>query len=125
MHASDLAPWVAEFTRHLSDTGHTALTVRGYDGAARHLAHWLALAKVLVADIDESVIDRFARHRCRCPGDRRETHVSVRYVRRVRRFVEFLGERRDCHCRKMPATPCLPISNERDLASAWIECSSC
>jgi site-specific recombinase XerD len=93
MHADDLAPWVAEFTRHLSDTGYTALTVRGYGGAARHLAHWLALAKVPVAHIDESVIDRFARHRCRCPGDRRETHVSVRYVRRVRRFVEFLGKR--------------------------------
>jgi hypothetical protein len=63
MHANDLAPWVAEFTRHLSDTGHTALTVRGYDGAARHLAHWLALAKDPVAGIDESVIDRFARRR--------------------------------------------------------------
>jgi hypothetical protein len=27
-----------EFTRHLLDTAYIALTVRGYDGAARHLA---------------------------------------------------------------------------------------
>ena len=105
--ANDLAPWVAEFTRHLSDTGHTALTVRGYDGAARHLAHWLALAKVPVADIDESAIDRFARHRCRCPGDRRETHVSIKYVRRVRRFVEFLGERGIVQQKAASAVPVL------------------
>lgn len=93
MDAGDLAPLVAEFTRHLSEAGHTDLTVRGFDGAARHLAHWLVQAKVAVADIDETVIDRFARHRCRCPGMRREKHVSDRYVRRVCRFVEFLGER--------------------------------
>jgi len=51
MHVNDLAPWVAEFTRDLLETGHTALTVRGTGGAARRLAHWLALTKVAVADI--------------------------------------------------------------------------
>ena len=93
MDAGELAPLVAEFRRHLSEAGHTDLTVRGFDGAARHLSQWLAQAKVTVANIDETVIDRFARHRCRCPGMRREKHVSDRYVRRVHRFVEFLGER--------------------------------
>ena len=70
MDAGDLAPLVEEFTRHLSEAGHTALTLRGFDGAARHLSQWLVQAKVKVADIDETVIDRFARHRCRCPGRR-------------------------------------------------------
>lgn len=92
MHVNDVA-CVAEFTRHLLETGHTTLTVRDYGGVARHLAHWLALAKIAIADIDEGVIDRFARHRCRCPGGRRETHVSDKYVRQVRRFIEFLCER--------------------------------
>lgn len=92
MDAGNLAPHVAEFTRHLSELGHTGLTVTGYDAAARHLAQWVALTKIAVADIDEAVIDRFARHRCRCPGIRREKSVSEKYVRRVRRFVEFLGE---------------------------------
>jgi integrase/recombinase XerD len=93
MHESDLAPWVAEFTRYLFERGHTALTVRSYERLARHLAHWLALTKVAVADIDETVIGRFARHRCHCFGWRRETHVSGRYVKRVRRVVEYLAER--------------------------------
>ena len=93
MDAGELAPLVAEFTRHLSELGHTGLTVSGYDAAARHLAQWLALAKIAVADIDDAVVDRFARHRCRCPGIRREKGVSEKYVRRARRFVEFLGER--------------------------------
>ena len=87
MDAGELAPLVTEFTCHLSELGHTSLTVGGYDAAARHLAQWLALVKVAVADIDGAVIDRFARHRCRCPGIRREKGVSGKYVRRVRRFV--------------------------------------
>ena len=66
-----------------------------------------AQAKVPVANIDESVINRFARHRCRCPGDRRGTHVSVRYVRRVRRFVEFLGKRGVVQQQAMRAVPAL------------------
>jgi site-specific recombinase XerD len=110
MHASDLAPWVAEFRRHLSETGHTALTVRSYDGAARHLAHWLGLAKVAVADIDEAVMDRFARHRCRCFGKPHERHVSGRYVRRVGRFVEFLGGRGIV---RQQATRAVPVLDRR------------
>jgi integrase/recombinase XerD len=92
MDAGELAPWVAEFTRRLRQLGYTSLTVRSYDDAGRHLAHWLLKARVAVADIDEAVIDRFARHRCQCPGCRSEKHVSGKYVRRVRRFIVFLSE---------------------------------
>jgi integrase/recombinase XerD len=89
-HADEPAPWVAEFTHDLLDTGYTPLTVRRYVAVARHLAHWLVLAEVAVADVDETVIGRFARHRCRCFGQRRATHVSSKCVRNV---VEFLGKR--------------------------------
>ena len=92
-HANEPPPWVAEFTQDLLDTGHTALTVRRYDAVVRHLAYWLDLAEVAVADIDETVIGRFARHRCRCFGQRRATHVSSNYVMCVRNVVEFLGKR--------------------------------
>jgi integrase/recombinase XerD len=92
MDAGDLAPLVTEFARHLTVLGHTSLTVSGYDAAARHFAQWLTLAKIAVASIDDGVTDRFARHRCRCPGIGREKGVSEKYVRRVRRFVAFLGE---------------------------------
>jgi site-specific recombinase XerD len=93
MKAGELAPLVTDFTRHLMGLGHTGLTVTGYDAAARHVAQWLTQTKVAIADIDDAVIDRFARHHCRCPGIRREKGVSEKYVRRVRRFVDFLGER--------------------------------
>lgn len=92
-HADEPAPWVAEFTHDLLDTGYTPLTVRRYVAVARHLAHWLVLAEVAVADVDETVIGRFARHRCRCFGQRRATHVSSKYVMCVRNVVEFLGKR--------------------------------
>ncbi|RXH25480.1 tyrosine-type recombinase/integrase [Bradyrhizobium zhanjiangense] len=105
MDAGDLAPLVTEFTRHLTVLGHKSLTVSGYDAAARHLAQWLTLAKIAVADIDDGVADRFARHRCRCPGIRRERSVSAKYVRRVRRFIEFLGERGIVQRKPKPALP--------------------
>jgi len=108
MHVNHFAPWVAEFTHHLLETGHTALTVRGYDRVARHLAHWLALAKVAVAEIDEGVIARFARHRCRCFG--RQTHISSYYVRRVRQVVEFLVER---GIARQEATSAVPVLDRR------------
>jgi integrase/recombinase XerD len=110
MHANDLAPWVAEFAHHLSETGHTPLTVRSYHGLARHLAQWLALAKIAVTDIDETIISRFARHRCRCFGKGREAGFSGRYVRRVRRVFAFLGDRRIV---RQKATSAVPVLNRR------------
>jgi integrase/recombinase XerD len=103
-------PWVAEFTHDLLDTGHTALTVRRYDAVARHLAYWLELAEVAVADIDETVIGRFARHRCRCFGQRRATHVSSNYVMCVRNVVEFLGKRGIV---RQQSTSTVPVSDRR------------
>ena len=91
--AGDLAPLVAEFTGQLLHEGFTGLTVRGFDHAARHLAHWLAAAEIAVADVDEAVVARIARHRCRCPGGRNTKQISGRYVKRARRFVAFLAER--------------------------------
>lgn len=105
MDAGDLAPLVTEFARHLTMLGHKSLTVSGYDAAARHLAQWLTLAKIAVADIDDGVADRFARHRCQCPGIRRERGVSAKYVRRVRRFIELLGERGIVQRKPKPALP--------------------
>ncbi|UEM11275.1 hypothetical protein J4G43_043040 [Bradyrhizobium barranii subsp. barranii] len=105
MDAGDLAPLVTEFTRHPTALGHKSLTVSGYDAAARHLAQWLTLAKIAVPDIDDGVADRFARHRCRCPGIRRKRSVAAKYVRRVRRFIEFLGERGTVQRKPKPALP--------------------
>src|SRR4029077_5727326 len=91
-HVNEPAPWVAKFTQGLVDAGYTSQTVRYYDAVARHLAHWLLRAEVAITDVDEIVIGRFARHRCRCFGQRRATRISSRYVTHVRNVVELLGK---------------------------------
>ncbi len=87
-----LRPLVDLFTDHLANLGHTAHTVGGYSGAARHFAVWLHLAGKGVADIDANTRTAFASHPCRCPGIRRGDQVSAKYARRAGRFVQFLSE---------------------------------
>jgi integrase/recombinase XerD len=93
MDAGDVGPLVVAFVNHLSALGHTSLTVTGYEASARHFAHWLTRSRIEVGDVDDDVIQRFAQHLCRCSGIRRQDRVSAKYVKRTRRFVEFLAER--------------------------------
>ena len=95
MDAGDIGPLVVALANHLSALGHTRLTVTGYEASARHFAHWLMRSRIEVGDVDDDVIQRFARHRCRCPGTRRQDRLSAKYVNRTRRFVEFLGGTRN------------------------------
>jgi hypothetical protein len=81
-----------QFTDHLASRGHTALTVRGYGDSARHFSVWLDRSGAGIGDIDSNSCQRFANHRCRCPGKRRNTRMSVRYTHRVLRFVGFLSD---------------------------------
>ncbi|WP_246777224.1 tyrosine-type recombinase/integrase [Microvirga sp. VF16] len=92
MNPGALRPFVVAFTDRLSSLGHTRLTVSGYEASARHFGQWLQNRKIAVAEIDDSVIHRFAQHRCRCPGIRQAARLSVKYVNRARRFVGFLAE---------------------------------
>jgi integrase/recombinase XerD len=104
MDAGDLASLVAEYRHHLSGLGHTRRMVINYDTSARHFAYWLAQAEIAVESVNDAVIDRFRQHRCRCPGKRRAQHVSRKYVRLVRRFVEFLGESGVVQCQTKRAS---------------------
>ncbi|WP_369928320.1 tyrosine-type recombinase/integrase [Leisingera sp. XS_AS12] len=92
MNPGALRPFVEEFAISLLNLGHSRLTVSGYEASARHFGHWLQSSKIAVDEIDEGVVGRFARHRCRCPGGRRTACLSTKYVNRVRRFVDFLVE---------------------------------
>ena len=89
-----LRPLVEEFGRCLASQGHTILTVRGYEDAARHFAAWFQQTGTAVADIGEDTCVAFAAHRCRCPGGRRANRVSAKYARRAWRFVQFLSTSR-------------------------------
>ena len=93
MDPGSLRAFVIDFANHLVALGHTRLTVGSYEDAARHLAEWLRHSDLSLADVDEELVARFARHRCKCTGIRQHRHVSAKYVRRVRRFVCFLAQR--------------------------------
>jgi integrase/recombinase XerD len=84
---------IKEFTCYLATLGHTPLTISSYEDGARHFADWLRRAGIALSAVDDGIIVRFAGHRCRCAGNRRNRHLSAKYVRRVRRFVRFLAER--------------------------------
>lgn len=92
MDPGALGSLVGDFTIRLAGLAYTHLTVTGYEDSARHFAQWLQLAGIAAGSIDETIVRRFAQHRCRCPGARRQDHLSAKYVNRVRRFVGFLVE---------------------------------
>jgi integrase/recombinase XerD len=78
------------FLRDLERRGYTTLTAKGYSDSVCHFAHWAQRQHLGVEDLSDQELTRFGRHRCRCPGGRRQDSVSPKYVRRVRRFVRYL-----------------------------------
>jgi site-specific recombinase XerD len=94
MDAGPLQPLIGTFVAELQARRHTSLTISGYEHSARHFAGWLCRSNIDLSQVDEDVVRRFAGHRCRCPGGRRQDHVSAKYVRRVRRFLRFLADGR-------------------------------
>lgn len=55
--------------------------------AARHFLRWLDAQRVPPAAIDDDVVARFGRHRCRCPRYRPRQLRDPAYLGEVRRFV--------------------------------------
>ena len=92
MDPGALSAAVERFAAHLAGLGYTPLTVTGYSDSSRHFGGWLRRTGVCPAQIDDDVIARFAKHRCRCPGIRQSRYLSAQYVNRARRFVDFLIE---------------------------------
>ncbi len=78
------------FLQDLRSRGYTALTADSYAASVSHFAHWAQRRHLTLNDLSDEMLVRFAQHRCRCPGGRRQGAVSPKYVRRVRRFVRHL-----------------------------------
>ncbi|MGO9544535.1 MAG: hypothetical protein ACLPPF_07055, partial [Rhodomicrobium sp.] len=93
------APWLdyalaAEFLDHLRGEFPSGLFQR-YSSPARHFLFWLNERRIPVASVDDTVVDRFARHRCRCARYSPRELKASDYTGRVRRFVRFLEDRGD------------------------------
>jgi integrase/recombinase XerD len=92
-----LQPLVQSYTDHLVCRGYQAGTIHHLGHSARHFCYWLNQSDVAVAHIDDGIIDRFARHQCRCPGGRASDTLGTAFVGMVRKFVGFLEESHIIH----------------------------
>ena len=87
-----LQPVVQSYIDHLVSRGYQAGTIHHLGHSARHFCFWLNQSDVAVAHVDDGIIDRFAGHRCDCPGYRASDTLSTGFVGMVRKFVRFLEE---------------------------------
>ncbi len=92
MDAGALGPLVETFAEQLVALRYSRLTVTGLSDSARHFADWICRVGIAPSDIDDAIVEQFARHRCQCPGGRWRKRVSRTYMNRVHRFVRFLAE---------------------------------
>jgi hypothetical protein len=60
---------------------------------ARHFLCWLKLCKIALADVNNAVLERFAKHRCRCPRYSVRPDRDPQYMPNVRMFVHMLQQR--------------------------------
>ena len=89
---------LAAFAREIEDQGYSRSHRGRYPSQAEHFACWLRLNRIRWRDADGAVVERFARHDCRCPIRRKRGRLveptgSASRRRGARRFLGFLRER--------------------------------
>lgn len=82
------------FLDHLGMSGPASARAQ-YKSAARHFLLWLDKLGDAISDVDESIVQRFGRHRCRCPRYSAQQVPTDAYLGCVRRFVRFLEDAGD------------------------------
>jgi integrase len=77
---------------HSSLLGSAAGSAALYKAAARHFLFWIEQQGIAVTTVDDAVVRRFERHRCRCQGFSRHKPNRPTFISKVRRFVRFLED---------------------------------
>jgi site-specific recombinase XerD len=123
VYKADIAARVRRFVRFLEDQGYVEVDdgiddlprhladyfdainslqlaqgpAQSYRSEAEHVVAWLRIARRRWADIDDTIIDQYAAHDCRCPVWRKRGKLVATGTKRRRRcarhFVEFLRGR--------------------------------
>jgi integrase/recombinase XerD len=84
-------PYLERFAVELISAGYTLLSSRDHMRSAAHLGRWLDARKGGITQLDEAIINGFARHKCHCRGVWRHGRPpSRRTMARVRQFAEHL-----------------------------------
>jgi len=89
------APQIADalITTFLSSLqGAAPGVVAGYRAAARHFLYWTGQQDVAVSAVDDTIVRRFEKHRCRCRPFPLHEPNRPEFAGRVRRFVRFLED---------------------------------
>ena len=82
------------FLGHLAKNGLTG-DGRVHKSAARHFLFWLHKRGIALSSVDESIVQRFRRHRCRCPrysAHQLSTDFYLSCTRRLVRHLEDAGD---------------------------------
>lgn len=77
---------------HSSLLGSAAGSAALYKAAARHFLFWVEQQGIAVSTVDDAVVRRFEKHRCRCQGFSRHEPNRPTFTSKVRRFVRFLED---------------------------------
>lgn len=77
---------------HSSLQGTAAVAAGLYKTAARHFLFWIDQQAIAVSIVDDAVVRRFEKHRCRCRGFSRHEPNRPKFTSKVRRFVRFLED---------------------------------
>ena len=92
MNPGCATPFLGGFAAELASVGHTWLTINDFLNSAIHFGGWLEASGLQLADVDEETVKAFGAHRCECPGNRVQKHVSQAYTARVQRFADYLRQ---------------------------------
>ena len=82
---------IDQFTNYLREKSYAKGTIYQYRHSCRHFTAWLHQRRVALAEIDDAIVERFAVHRCNCPGMFVQKRRRNReYLFKIRRFIRFL-----------------------------------
>ena len=131
MEPHELSPYLLLFKERMRLAGFTTLTIKTYSDAICHFGTWLNISSIYPCEIKSDTLDRFSTHHCKCSGYDRSTFLSKKYLRRVKRFLDYLVEIKVV-VDVMQANACQPdlwdkrgfsdwLLNERGLAQITVD----
>lgn len=96
LRRGSLSAHLDALTDHLSLQGYKWFTIKLYLGSVVHFGRWLDRSRILVEDVDETVISKFALHlrRCRCRSEYHGVRCgrSNEVLAACRRVLEYLRQ---------------------------------
>lgn len=92
--SNDLKPYLDRFIKKLSIQGYTDLSIENYYNSIAHFSIWLQKKSIPLKKVNNTTIEKFAKHHCHCTCFSVKNKMSHRYVNRIRCFVSYLYEKK-------------------------------